>query len=107
MNNANQLPITSEILAAAKAAEIAKAAFKAACGKRAATQVIHFVAHRNSLTPVELAALEAEQAAIHAELADGSLYARDNALALQRTQRAADIDGELMAALERWELLGG
>jgi hypothetical protein len=43
---------------------------------------------------------------IHAELADGSLYARDNALALQRTQRAADIDAELMAALERWELLG-
>ena len=32
---------------------------------------------------------------------------RDNALALQRTQRAADIDAELMAALERWELLGG
>ncbi len=50
---------------------------------------------------------KSEQAAIHAELADGSLYARDNALALQRTQRAADIDAELMAALERWELLGG
>jgi ATP-binding cassette subfamily F protein uup len=57
--------------------------------------------------PAQIAALEAEQAAIHAELADGSLYARDNALALQRTQRAADIDAELMAALERWELLGG
>jgi ATP-binding cassette subfamily F protein uup len=57
--------------------------------------------------PAQIAALEAEQAAIHAELADGSLYARDNALALQRTQRAADIDAELMAALERWEALGG
>jgi ATP-binding cassette subfamily F protein uup len=57
--------------------------------------------------PAQIAALEAEQAAIHAELADGSLYGRDNALALQRTQRAADIDAELMAALERWELLGG
>jgi len=57
--------------------------------------------------PAQIAALEAEQAAIHAELADGSLYARDNALAMQRTQRAADIDAELMAALERWELLGG
>ena len=57
--------------------------------------------------PAQIAALESEQAAIHAELADGSLYARDNALALQRTQRAADIDAELMAALERWELLGG
>jgi ABC transport system ATP-binding/permease protein len=57
--------------------------------------------------PAQIAALEAEQAAIHAELADGSLYARDNALALQRTQRAADIDAELMVALERWELLGG
>jgi ATP-binding cassette subfamily F protein uup len=57
--------------------------------------------------PAQIAALEAEQAAIHTELADGSLYARDNALALQRTQRATDIDAELMAALERWELLGG
>jgi ATP-binding cassette subfamily F protein uup len=57
--------------------------------------------------PAHIAALEAEQTAIHAELADGSLYARDNALALQRTQRSADIDGALMAALERWEALGG
>ena len=57
--------------------------------------------------PGRIAALEAEQAKINAELADGTLYASNNAKALQMAQRNAAIDGELLAALERWELLGG
>jgi ATP-binding cassette subfamily F protein uup len=50
--------------------------------------------------------LEAEQKAIHDELADGSLYASDPARATQLAQRSAQIEEELFAALERWEALG-
>ena len=39
-------------------------------------------------------------------LADGSLYAVDNARAMKLAQRSAEIDDALMTALERWELLG-
>ena len=56
--------------------------------------------------PERIAALEAEQAGIQTQLADGTLYASDNAKALQLAQRNAAIDGELLAALERWEHLG-
>jgi len=50
--------------------------------------------------------LEQEQKAIHAELEDGSLYARAGARAAALLRRSAQIDDELMAALERWEALG-
>jgi len=56
--------------------------------------------------PGRISALEAEQAKINSLLADGTLYASDNTKALQLAQRNAAIDGELMEALERWELLG-
>jgi len=56
--------------------------------------------------PERIAKLETEQASINAQLADGTLYASDNAKALQLAQRNAAIDGELLQALERWELLG-
>jgi ATP-binding cassette subfamily F protein uup len=56
--------------------------------------------------PGRIAALEAEQAKINKLLADGTLYASDNTKALQLAQRNAAIDGELLEALERWELLG-
>jgi len=56
--------------------------------------------------PGRIAALEAEQTSINAQLADGTLYASDNAKALQLAQRNAAIDGELLQALERWEALG-
>ena len=56
--------------------------------------------------PDLIAALEAEQAEINAALADGSLYAVDNVRAMKLATRNAQIDDELMAALERWEELG-
>jgi len=56
--------------------------------------------------PDLIAALEAEQAEISAALADGSLYAVDNVRAMKLATRNAQIDDELMAALERWEVLG-
>ncbi|CAM8672129.1 Uup ATPase components of ABC transporters with duplicated ATPase domains [Comamonadaceae bacterium] len=56
--------------------------------------------------PDQIAALEAEQKEIADALADGSLFAKDNARALALSERNAAIDEALMAALERWEVLG-
>ena len=56
--------------------------------------------------PALIEALEQEQKAIHDELADGSLYAGDAQRATRLSERSAQIDNELMAALERWEALG-
>jgi ATP-binding cassette subfamily F protein uup len=56
--------------------------------------------------PDLIAALETEQKDINDLLADGSLYAVDNARAMKLAQRSAEIDDALMTALERWELLG-
>jgi ATP-binding cassette subfamily F protein uup len=50
--------------------------------------------------------LEAEQQEASALLADGSLYAIDNARAMKLAARSAQIDEELLAAMERWEALG-
>ena len=56
--------------------------------------------------PDLIAALEAEQSDINSALADGSLYSIDNVRALRLATRNSQIDDELMAALERWEVLG-
>jgi ATP-binding cassette subfamily F protein uup len=56
--------------------------------------------------PGRIESLEQEQKSIEAELADGSLYASDGARATALAQRAAAIEDELMAALQRWEELG-
>ena len=55
--------------------------------------------------PERIEALEAEQKAIDAELADGGLFACDPKRAADMTTRHARIEDELMAALERWEAL--
>ncbi len=56
--------------------------------------------------PGLIEALEQEQKAIHEELADGSLYSSDPGRAQRLAERNAQIDDELMDALERWEALG-
>jgi ATP-binding cassette subfamily F protein uup len=56
--------------------------------------------------PARIDALEAEQKAIAAETADPQLYVRDAARAAALLERSARIEEELMAALERWEVLG-
>jgi len=56
--------------------------------------------------PDRIAALEKEQMDLRAELADGSLFAKDAAKASQMYARDAAIDDELLAALERMEALG-
>ena len=55
--------------------------------------------------PDQIAALEAEQATIREQLADPSIYARDNALAMQLHARDGEIEEALLNALERWEAL--
>ena len=55
--------------------------------------------------PGQIEALETEQAAIRKELEDGTLYAKDNARAMQLHTRDGEIDDALMLALERWEAL--
>ena len=56
--------------------------------------------------PELIAALEAEQKTIANQLADGSVYARDAERATQLNLRNAQIEQQLMTALERWEALG-
>ena len=55
--------------------------------------------------PATIAALETEQKQIQQALADGSLFASDNAKAVAMHQRDAEIDEALMEALERWTSL--
>ena len=56
--------------------------------------------------PQRIAELEAEQKSIADALADGTLFAKDNAQALALSARNAEIDEALLNALERWETLG-
>ena len=56
--------------------------------------------------PARISELEAEQKEISEALADGSLYAIDNTRAMKLAARSAQIDDELLAAMERWETLG-
>ena len=56
--------------------------------------------------PAKIAALEAEQKDITQALADGTLYATDNAKAMGLAMRNAEIDDALLQALERWDALG-
>ncbi|HTH79012.1 MAG TPA: ATP-binding cassette domain-containing protein [Ramlibacter sp.] len=51
-------------------------------------------------------ALETEQKEIEGELADSSLFVSDPARATRLAERSAQIEEELLAALERWEALG-
>lgn len=55
--------------------------------------------------PGRIEALENEQRAIGAELAQGAVYRNDPARAQHLAQRSAEIEDQLMQALERWEAL--
>ncbi len=57
--------------------------------------------------PSRMEALEKEQQEIDSLLADGSLYAIDATRATALAKRHAELDDELLAAMERWEELSG
>jgi ATP-binding cassette subfamily F protein uup len=56
--------------------------------------------------PAHIEALEAEQKSIVELMGDPALYARDPQRATALHERSAQIEDELMRALERWEVLG-
>jgi len=86
---------------------VSASASAAATPPAAKTKKLSFKEQRElDSLPATIAALEAEQKDIAAQLADGSLFAKDNAKALALTTRTAQIDDALMAALERWDALG-
>lgn len=55
--------------------------------------------------PLQIAALEVEQATISERLADPTLYTKEPAEAKKLNQRFAEIDQLLMDSLERWEII--
>jgi ABC transport system ATP-binding/permease protein len=57
--------------------------------------------------PELIAALEAEQAELGTRIGDPSYFVREPHAAAQAAQRHAQIEDELMQALERWQLLEG
>ncbi len=83
------------------------AAKDGATGRNAQRSVkLSFKEQRELDTLLErIAALEAEQKSISAQLADGSIFAKNAEEGTRLTQRYAAIDEELMVVLERWEAL--
>jgi ATP-binding cassette subfamily F protein uup len=55
--------------------------------------------------PGRIAALEGEQSVLGKRLEDASIYQTDPQAAQKAAERLAIIDDELMAMLERWEVL--
>ncbi|WP_345813318.1 ATP-binding cassette domain-containing protein [Paraburkholderia sp. PREW-6R] len=55
--------------------------------------------------PEQIAALEAEQKTIGAQLEDGSIFAKDAQEGTRLTERYAAIEEQLLVALERWDEL--
>ncbi|OGR33066.1 MAG: ABC transporter ATP-binding protein [Desulfuromonadales bacterium GWC2_61_20] len=55
--------------------------------------------------PEKIAALEAEQEALHAQLADPAFYKSAGAETVRLNARLAELEGELTAAYARWEEL--
>ncbi|MGB4361614.1 MAG: ATP-binding cassette domain-containing protein, partial [Rhodoferax sp.] len=97
----------AKVQAAASSSPAALAPSPVANATPAKTRKLSFKEQRElDALPDLIAALEAEQKEIAELLADGSLYAIDNARALKLATRSAQIDEELMTALERWETLG-
>jgi ATP-binding cassette subfamily F protein uup len=92
---------------APKAVTLESAPKESAAGRNAQRTVkLSFKEQRElDALPDTIAALEAEQKAIGAQLEDGSIFARDAKEGARLTERYAAIDDELLAALERWEAL--
>jgi ATP-binding cassette subfamily F protein uup len=57
--------------------------------------------------PAKIELLENEQTALRVELAEGSVFAKDADRATALLKRDAEIEAELLLALERWENLSG
>ncbi len=98
-------PVVAKPAAAAAALSAANAASPAPAAK--ARKLSYKEKREFEELPGRIEALEAEQKILNARLADASLYADAPAEVPALQARHARIDDELLAAMERWELLGG
>ncbi|HEY4958089.1 MAG TPA: ABC transporter ATP-binding protein, partial [Caldimonas sp.] len=93
--------------AAAPAAPAAKARTAAAASAPTKAKKLSYKEQRElDGLPARIEALEREQKDLGAILASADLYAEDPPRAEAAQMRYAQIDDELLAALERWEALG-
>ncbi|MBI3154612.1 MAG: ABC transporter ATP-binding protein, partial [Burkholderiales bacterium] len=79
----------------------------AAGAPRARTKLSYKEQRELDALPARIEALEAEQKAIAERLAGAELYTREPQRVAELQARYAQIEGELGAALERWEALEG
>ena len=97
-----------EEAAQASAAKRNEAPAKAAKGKAVAASKLNYKDARElEALPERIAALEVEQKALVARLADPALYQSDAQDAPRLSKRLTEIDDELLVLLERWESLEG
>jgi ATP-binding cassette subfamily F protein uup len=97
-----------EEAAQASAAKRNEAPAKAAKGKAVAASKLNYKDARElEALPERIAALEVEQKALVARLADPALYQSDAQDAPSLSKRLTEIDDELLVLLERWESLEG
>ena len=102
-------PATPATPAAAPAVAAPPAAPAAAAPSTARKKLSYKEQRELEALPAQIAALEEEQKRISEMLAldGGAIYATDASRAAELGARHAQIDETLMAALERWESLGG
>jgi ATP-binding cassette subfamily F protein uup len=98
----------SAAIAAAAAKPVAPPAPVAAAKPAAARTKLSYKDQRElDALPARIESLEQEQKRIHERLASNALYTQEPQLVPQLQSRSEAIETELMAALERWETLGG
>jgi ATP-binding cassette subfamily F protein uup len=90
---------------AASTAKPAKGMNDAPPAKKLAAKLSHKEQRELDGLPGHIEALEREQQAVRAELADGNLYSRDPQRASALYARDAEIEENLLSAMERWEKL--
>jgi ATP-binding cassette subfamily F protein uup len=96
------------VAAAKAAAPSSPAAVPAASKPGAARTKLSYKDQRElDALPARIDALEQEQKRLHERLASNELYTQEPQLVPQLQARNEAIEEELMAALERWEALGG
>ncbi|QQC65282.1 ATP-binding cassette domain-containing protein [Paraburkholderia ginsengisoli] len=106
-DRSQQMALDAQKEAGKDAAKDATPAKDAASGRNAQRAAkLSFKEQRElEALPEKIAALEAEQKTIGAQLEDGSIFAKDAQEGTRLTARYAAIDEELLLSLERWDEL--
>jgi ATP-binding cassette subfamily F protein uup len=106
-DRSQQMALDAQKGAAKEAAKDAAPAKDNAAGRNAPRAAkLSFKEQRElDALPEKIAALEAEQKTVGAQLEDGSIFAKNAQEGTRLTERYAAIDEELLVALERWDEL--